>query len=118
VLEQENHSILCNALIYQSINKGINMRRYKAKNGSYQFKPCLEDLMTHCEADDNSGYCLACGSEADGIEPDARKYQCDSCGMHKVYGSQELLLMGLYYSDQGTPDNRGSRDYGDVSVRE
>ena len=94
------------------------MKRYKAKNGNYQFKPCLETLMTEIEQDENTGYCLACGEQADNIEPDARKYKCESCNMPKVYGSQELLLMGLYYSDQGTPDNRGSRDYGDASARE
>ena len=94
------------------------MKRYKANNGNYQFKPCLETLMTEIEQDENTGYCLACGEQADNIEPDARKYKCESCNMPKVYGSQELLLMGLYYSDQGTPDNRGSRDYGDASARE
>jgi ribosomal protein L37E len=89
------------------------MRKYKAKNGNIQYKPNLDDLMRECENDNNSGYCLACGEQAFGIEPDARKYQCESCGMPKVYGSQELLLMGLYYSDQGIPDNRTSHDYGD-----
>jgi hypothetical protein len=45
------------------------------------------------EADDNLGFCTACGAEAYGVEPDARKYQCESCGAPAVYGAEELLLM-------------------------
>ena len=29
---------------------------------------------------DNPGFCLACGAEADGCEPDAEQYPCESCG--------------------------------------
>jgi hypothetical protein len=39
------------------------------------------------------GFCLACGDEAYGVEPDARRYECESCGKPKVYGAQEILLM-------------------------
>ena len=42
---------------------------------------------------DNAGFCLACGAEADGCEPDARRYECEECGEHKVYGASELLIM-------------------------
>lgn len=42
---------------------------------------------------DNTGICIACGSEQDGCEPDARKYRCEACGKPAVYGAQELLLM-------------------------
>lgn len=41
---------------------------------------------------DNPGFCTACGAEADGCEPDARGYECESCGAKKVYGAEELLL--------------------------
>ena len=41
---------------------------------------------------DNPGFCIACGEEADGCEPDARGYECECCGARKVYGAQELLL--------------------------
>lgn len=40
---------------------------------------------------DNPGFCLACGNEQEGCEPDARKYECESCGEMKVYGAEELL---------------------------
>lgn len=41
---------------------------------------------------DNPGFCLACGSEADNVEPDARRYTCDTCGADAVYGAEELLI--------------------------
>ena len=42
---------------------------------------------------DNPGFCVACGNEQEGCEPDARRYKCEDCGALKVYGAQELLLM-------------------------
>ncbi len=42
---------------------------------------------------DNPGFCLSCGEEAEGVEPDAREYRCDSCGEMKVYGAEEIALM-------------------------
>lgn len=42
---------------------------------------------------DNPGFCLECGHEQDGCEPDARNYECESCGERQVFGAQELLLM-------------------------
>jgi hypothetical protein len=41
---------------------------------------------------DNTGFCVKCGSEQEGCEPDARKYKCESCGERAVYGAQELLF--------------------------
>lgn len=41
---------------------------------------------------DNPGFCIRCGFEADGVEPDARCYECESCGELAVYGAEELLL--------------------------
>jgi hypothetical protein len=41
---------------------------------------------------DNPGFCIACGSEQDGCEPDARHYECEHCGEHEVYGADELLF--------------------------
>lgn len=42
---------------------------------------------------DNPGFCLACGEEADGCEPDARNYTCEYCGERRVFGADEILLM-------------------------
>jgi len=41
---------------------------------------------------DNPGFCLICGAEAEGCEPDARDYVCESCGAPAVYGAEELLM--------------------------
>jgi len=43
---------------------------------------------------DNLGFCIACGGEHFGCEPDARNYECEECGEHQVYGAPELVLMG------------------------
>ena len=45
--------------------------------------------------EDQGGFCIACGEEASGVEPDARKYECESCGEKQVYGAEELVMMGL-----------------------
>ena len=44
---------------------------------------------------DYGGFCLACGAEADNVEPDARRYTCDACGADRVFGAEEIALMGL-----------------------
>lgn len=41
---------------------------------------------------DNPGICIACGTDAEGVEPDARRYKCEACGERAVYGAEELLL--------------------------
>ncbi len=45
---------------------------------------------------DNPGFCLACGEEQDGCEPDAEGYECESCGEPQVYGAETVLLMGAF----------------------
>lgn len=42
---------------------------------------------------ENPGFCLACGADADGCEPDARYYECDECGAKAVFGAEELAIM-------------------------
>jgi hypothetical protein len=42
---------------------------------------------------DNPGFCIYCGEEAEGCEPDARRYRCEVCGKHGVYAAEELLIM-------------------------
>jgi DNA-directed RNA polymerase subunit RPC12/RpoP len=44
--------------------------------------------------DEMEGRCTACGMEAYGVEPDARRYTCEYCEARAVYGVQELMLMG------------------------
>jgi hypothetical protein len=70
-------------------------RAYTTKTGKQQFKPSLE--LAQDMDSNNQGFCLACGEIADGVEPDAAKYECECCGEPKVYGAAELAQMGLVY---------------------
>ena len=54
-----------------------------------------DELIAAVQADDNRGFCIECGEEAFGVEPDARQYTCESCGLATVYGAEELLMMGF-----------------------
>lgn len=40
------------------------------------------------------GFCLACGAEQSGVEPDAEKYTCNECKKPEVYGIEQIILMG------------------------
>jgi anaerobic ribonucleoside-triphosphate reductase len=40
----------------------------------------------------NIGFCVYCGAEVDGVEPDAERYECDSCERRGVYGAEQILL--------------------------
>lgn len=53
----------------------------------------LDRVLELAEEDDNGGICLACGEDAYGVEPDARRYECEACGERAVYGAEELLIM-------------------------
>ena len=48
---------------------------------------------------ESAGFCIACGAQTDGVEPDAREYRCDECGQPTVYGAEELLLEGLVHGE-------------------
>ena len=61
-------------------------------------KITMEQILTAVESGDYIGICLACGEEQEGVEPDARRYECESCGANKVYGAEELLMMGGWIS--------------------
>lgn len=52
----------------------------------------MDQVMQAIEADDNTGFCTACGAEVGGTEPDARRVECEVCGERAVYGAEEFLL--------------------------
>jgi len=64
--------------------------RFTADNGREVFVP---EAWVTGESLEDVGLCLACGDERYQTEPDARGYQCDSCGRAQVYGVPELLFM-------------------------
>lgn len=68
------------------------VKEYRTKAGKKQYMPSMKLLMA---LGDYGGFCLACGEDTDGIEPDGRGYECPSCGEKKVYGREELVLMGV-----------------------
>ena len=41
------------------------------------------------------GFCIECRETAHPVEPDARHYPCESCGVHAVFGVEELLIRGM-----------------------
>lgn len=55
-------------------------------------KLTIDRILEAAQYDENIGFCLKCGAEQEGVEPDARRYQCDECGALKVYGAEEILL--------------------------
>jgi len=54
-------------------------------------------VMEACERSmtslDNPGFCVVCGGEVDGVEPDACRYECELCGEPGVYGAEQLAMI-------------------------
>lgn len=71
--------------------------KYQTRAGVTQYRPvCKEAEYRRLTSGlEDPGFCLACGAEAYGVEPDARRYPCESCEQPKVYGLEELLIMRL-----------------------
>jgi hypothetical protein len=76
------------SFVYDIRNKTFLME-YKTMS-----KINADELIEAARRDDGTGFCIECGNEQSGCEPDARKYECDCCGAHAVYGAEELILMG------------------------
>lgn len=68
---------------------------YTTHAGETQFRPVMTSAEYLENQEEYIGFCLACGEEASCVEPDARRFVCESCGQPKVYGLQELLIMDL-----------------------
>lgn len=64
----------------------------RAVHPSVDYDRVLEAVERQLHSLDNPGFCLACGAEADGCEPDARNHQCEACGARAVWGADELLF--------------------------
>ena len=73
----------------------MTKERYTTKTGAKQYRPVVSEGQYLRHAEGNDGFCLACGATVGGVEPDARRYTCEACDEPKVYGLEELLLMGL-----------------------
>ena len=61
---------------------------------------------------DNPGFCFTCGEETDGVEPDAKGYECPTCGGYNVYGlmhSAENELMSMGFAKKDLADRMSGR---------
>jgi len=85
---------------------------YRAKNGNLQYKPSDDWLTDVIEGDNSTGFCLACGDEVDGIEPDAEHDTCPHCYASKVFGAENLMIRGLYYEADRQADITQARREG------
>ena len=59
-------------------------------------KSILARALKAAKKDEYAGFCLACGRKAANVEPDARKYECAHCHAKKVYGAEEIVMMGAF----------------------
>ena len=60
---------------------------------SVTWKRVCEAVYRRLVSLDKPGFCLACGTDTDSVEPDARHCRCDSCGGLAVFGADEVLIM-------------------------
>ena len=76
---------------------------FTTKKGTKSFKFSMtEDCYRNLSADMH-GMCIACGETHDeNCEPDARGYICSNCDASKVYGIEELLMMGYIAIEEDT----------------
>lgn len=56
-------------------------------------KPSISKIVAAVERDNHEGFCIACGHQTTGVEPDARNYPCEACEKDRVFGASELLFM-------------------------
>jgi len=45
---------------------------------------------------DNPGFCVGCGAEVGGCEPDAEYNECEACSEREVFGAEQLLLLMIF----------------------
>ncbi len=51
----------------------------------------IKQVMEACE-DGTTGFCMACGAQTEGVEPDARCYECEECGSESVFGAEQIII--------------------------
>lgn len=69
----------------------MKAKAFETKRGT-RYK-CLATV-SEIHSDEDLGFCVRCGSEAYGVEPDARGYECENCGTKGIYGLEELMING------------------------
>lgn len=56
----------------------------------------MDAVLAVAEEMDGGGFCIACGAEAEGVEPDARHCKCEACGRLEVFGAEQIILEGAF----------------------
>ena len=74
----------------------------------------IKTVMNACEEDDDLGFCVACGEEHSGIEPDARNYECTNCGKMEVFGAEQIIIEGLAEESEDDEIDTMSLDEGET----
>lgn len=85
----------------------MGVKEFTNKQGNTRYAPVFsspEELHQLMFDDNTQGFCIICGMGADGVEPDARRYECESCGEKGVFGLEELVVCGVvaYEPDEET----------------
>lgn len=52
----------------------------------------LEAMESQFTSLSNPGFCIKCGTDQEGCEPDLERGECESCGEAAVYGAEQLLI--------------------------
>ena len=56
----------------------------------------IADIIDRAETTlESPGLCVACGADAENVEPDATKTICNCCGRPAVYGVELIVVMAL-----------------------
>ncbi len=69
----------------------MKVETYTNRKGVKRYRP----VITSFADTEQGGICIACGTKRRDVEPDARGYTCEKCGEKKLYGTEELLMMGI-----------------------
>lgn len=72
----------------------MEIKTYKTAKGIEKKKFVVTQEEYESLSESYQGICLECGEVRDNCEPDAEKYECESCGELKVYGAEQMLIMG------------------------
>ncbi len=55
--------------------------------------PEAETVFNAIARDDSTGFCVECGAEVGGTEPDREKMRCEACGLYGVFGAENVLFL-------------------------
>jgi hypothetical protein len=53
----------------------------------------MSKVLDAIQSGDDIGFCIECGEQHYGCEPDAQEYECEACMLTAVYGAEQLLFM-------------------------